>query len=126
MEQYTTKGGGNMADVNLENAVHLLRDRLGARYKGPEETGRDDMVHALQSGLGYSHKEARETVDALVASGTLRYQRDSTGEVPNPVVPVAAGTGGSTSGIASGGVDYWKIGEDTDESSGRTGQVQPA
>jgi hypothetical protein len=115
-----------MADVDLEDAVRLLRDRLGARYEGPEETGRDDMVHALEQALGYSHKEAREAIDALIASGTLRYQRASTGDVPNPVVPAAAGTGGSTTGIASGGVDFWKIGEDTDESSGRTGQVQPA
>ncbi len=114
-----------MADVNLENAVRILQDRLGARYEVPEATGHDDMVHALENELGYSHKEASETIDALIAAGTLRYQRSSTGEVPNPVVPVAAGTGGSTSGVASGGVDFWKIGEDTNEASGRAGQVQP-
>ena len=115
-----------MADVDLENAVHLLQDRLGTRYEVPEETGRDDMMHALQNELGYSHKEARDVVEALIASGTLHYQRASTGEAPNAVVPVAPGTGGSNVGVASGGVDYWQIGGDTDEFSGRTGQVQPA
>lgn len=119
-----------MTEKSYEQAVQVLRNRLGGRWSGVEAEGRGEMVDTLKHELGYSDREANDTIDAMVQSGALRYYRGE-GAGSTPIPPVPLGTGGmnpGTGGVAApvgmaGG--YWQIGPGADETgvSGRKGQV---
>lgn len=125
-----------MTERSYQDAVQLLKDRMGGRWEGVEAEGRDEMVSILKEQLGYDNRTANDTLDAMVESGTLRYHRavGGTGEAVPPLVPGAAGvaTGG---GPAQGGVPlaagavvtpgYWQIGPGDSDTPGRAGQVEP-
>src|SRR5690242_5916349 len=86
-----------MTERSYEQAVQVLRNRLGGRWSGVETEGRDEMVDILKHELGYGDREANDTIDAMVESGTLRYNRgEGAGAAPVPPVPV--GTGGMSTG----------------------------
>jgi hypothetical protein len=111
------------------------------------------MVGILKGELGYSTGEANATIDALIRSGQIRYQRpasevDRGDAIPDrdipgddsavPPAPVDAGS--QTPSMASGGLigtpivplatrggpGYWEIGSgESDDLVGRRGQVTP-
>ena len=132
-----------MAKVDYEQVVQVLRSRLGAQYEGMEADGRDDMKDVLKSELGYSDDQADEAIDAMVASGTLRYQRatsaddvdrgDATDEPAIGAIPAVPATAGAGPVSNSGtpiipvpiGAGYWQIGAGDETEGGRKGQVNP-
>jgi hypothetical protein len=139
-----------MTERSFQDAVQVLKERLGSRWEGVELDGRDEMVSILKDKLGYDKRAANDAIDAMIESGTLRYprgaehsdaeRRDDDDIVP-PVLPVAAGTAGAGS-TASGGTPggglaavplvngdimggYWEIGPGESDVPGRAGQVTP-
>ena len=131
-----------MADKSYQDAVQVLKAQLGGQWSGEELNGRDEMVKILKDRLGYDSSAANAAIDAMVASGTLRYHRarevGDSDAVPAPIAPPGEGAvggipaAGGLSGmpLAPGmipGAGYWQIGEGEDEAPpGRGGQVQPS
>jgi hypothetical protein len=129
-----------MTERSYQDAVQVLKDRLGGRWEGLEANGRDEMVKVLKDALGYDNRAANDAIDAMITSGTLRYHRlaDDTGAAVPPVIaPAAAGTGAGASGgggmagvpLAAGVVanaGYWQIGPGDSDTPGRAGQVTPS
>jgi hypothetical protein len=135
-----------MTERSYQDAVQVLKDRLGSRWEGVETEGRDEMVSILKDQLGYDSGRANDAIDAMIESGTLRYHRN-TARVDNdveradavdpvvPVAPIAAGvpSGGGGIGAAplAGAVAFaghWQIGsgeEGEADPPGRKGQVTP-
>ncbi|HEY3229618.1 MAG TPA: hypothetical protein VGJ87_10380, partial [Roseiflexaceae bacterium] len=62
-----------MTERSYQDAVQTLKNRLGGRWDGLEAEGRDEMVRVLKEELGYNSRQANDVIDAMVASGTLRY-----------------------------------------------------
>jgi hypothetical protein len=124
-----------MTERSYQDAVQILKDRLGGRWEGSAADGRDEMARILKDQLGYTDKQADDTIDAMIDSGTLRYQEaDAANQVAGAPVPPAmpaspVGTGSSTPMIApvagALGGGYWQIGEGVSEAAGRKGQVDP-
>jgi hypothetical protein len=139
-----------MTERSYQDAVQVLKDRLGSRWEGVETEGRDQMVSILKDQLGYDGRTANDAIDAMIASGTLRYHRnvERTGDDAAPVPPVApvaggvasgaTGLAGTSSGAGLGGVPlavgvaaiagHWQIGsgeQGEDAPPGRAGQVTP-
>jgi hypothetical protein len=125
-----------MADVSYQDAVQLLRDRMGMRWEGFEDDGRDEMVRYLKEFGNYSTNEAHDLIQAMIDAGELRYRR----EPPTPsddvavaaAAPIATGTTSSGTGLPTplpamvGGMGYWQIGsQDEFVEVGRAGQVKP-
>src|SRR3954447_3680979 len=99
-----------MKERSYQDAVQVLKDRLGSRWEGVETEGRDEMVSILKDRLGYDNRTANDAIDAMIETGTLRYHRDAErtgddGTPAAPVVPVAGGVAGGATGLAgtSGG-----------------------
>jgi hypothetical protein len=117
-----------MTERSYQDAVQVLKERLGATWEGVEAEGRDEMVRILQEQLGYSSGEANDAIDAMIDSGTLRYHAETEGGdvVATPVVP-GAGTGSAAPLPAPLIVrtGHWQIGGSVVESTGRKGQVTP-
>ena len=61
-----------MAEVNYQQAVRVLQDRVGTRWNGTEAGGRDEMARVLKSELGCDDRQANETLEAMIKAGTLR------------------------------------------------------
>ena len=136
-----------MTERSYQDAVQVLKDRLGSRWEGVETEGRDEMVSILKDQLGYDGRTADDAIDAMIASGTLRYHRnverinERADEHPDPVAPaaavapVAAGVpsgGGGLGAVPLAGVvaiaGHWQIGtgeEGENAPPGRAGQVTP-
>ena len=117
-----------MTERSYQDAVQVLKDRLGGTWLGVEAEGRDEMVRVLEEDLGYSHSEASDAIDAMIESGTLRYQADA--ETGGAVVaPPTFGTAGSSTTPTPAPLivrtGHWQIGSGVVESSGRKGQVTP-
>src|SRR4029079_10838236 len=129
---------------SYQDAVQVLKDRLGGRWEGVESEGRDEMVAILKDQLGYDSRAANDAIDEMVQSGTLRYNRNveradrdverGDADVP-PIAPVASGVpsgGGGLGSVPLAGViatpGHWQIGSgeggETD-ALGRKGQVTP-
>ena len=127
-----------MAEQSYERAVQVLQSRMGGRWEGAETDGRDEMVRILKDELGFDDDAAHDALDAMVASGTLRYHR-AVGQTDEGIaIPaVSTGTGGAGTGVAGSGLvatpgvppaalgGYWAIGPE-EQASGRTGQVNVA
>ena len=135
-----------MTERSYQDAVQVLKDRMGGRWEGVEAEGRGEMVSILKEQLGYDSKAANDAIDAMIESGTLHYHRatDRNDDVVPPVVPAAAGTAGGaaapTGGAPGGGLaavplatgaiagGYWQIGPSVSDVTGvvgRAGQVEP-
>jgi hypothetical protein len=126
-----------MTERSYQDAVQVLKDRLGARWEGIETEGRNEMVRILKDQLGYDSRAANDAIDEMIQSGTLRYHREveRTDEAVPPVVPVAGGVpsgGGGLAGVPLAGVvatpGHWQIGPGEGGESdalGRKGQVSP-
>lgn len=145
-----------MAEKNYQDAVQVLKDRFGGRWEGADLDGRGEMTEILRKQLGFSDADARDTLDAMIAAGQLRYHRTSSAnsagepEIAPPTpsmgtvtgVPIATGvpansmpaTGGLTGVPVSPAmvpaIGYWEIGDtatDADDAPiGRAGQVTPS
>jgi hypothetical protein len=132
-----------MTERSYQDAVQILKDRLGARWEGIETEGRDEMVAILKDQLGYDSRTANDVIDEMIQSGTLRYHRNTertadaertVDDIP-PVAPLAGGvpTGsGGLGGAPLAGViaipGHWQIGPGEggeDDALGRKGQVTP-
>lgn len=130
-----------MAQKSFEQATQVLKDRFGGRWDGDELEGRDEMARLLRDKLGFSAGDARATIDAMIADGTIRYNRAlEAGRDPVPA-PVAPPTEGIATGVVSAGTSslplavgagatagYWQIGDSAnsaDTAPGRVGQVTP-
>jgi len=129
-----------VAEVNYQQAVRELQDRIGMRWDGTESGGRAEMVRVLTSELGCDHRRANETLDAMIKGGTLRYHRvrgdlsDAAAGVPveagpgstGPAgTPTIAGFAGTSAADPLAGIGYWQIGQDLSGDAGRKGQVTP-
>jgi hypothetical protein len=132
-----------MTEKSYEDAVQLLKRRIGGRWEGHQDEGRDEMVRILKGELGYSATDADATIDALIRSGQIAYRRPASEEdradaAAVPPAPVDAGS--QTPSMASGGLigtpivplatqggaGYWEIGSgESDDLTGRRGQVTP-
>jgi hypothetical protein len=118
-----------MTERNYQDAVQVLKSRLGGRWDGLEAEGRDEMVRILTKELGYSSSAANNTIDAMVESGALRYhtEGDEMAIAAIPAAPaVTPGSGTPLPAPTALHVGYWQIGEGVVESTGRKGQVTPA
>ena len=129
-----------MADKSYQDAVQTLKSALAGRWEGAELTGRGEMARILRDQLGFDRDSAAQTIDAMIADGTLRYHRAAEvgGRDAAPVPPAGPGDGVVTGVPATGGmgglpltpamipgIGYWEIGGDQDEAPpGRGGQVQ--
>jgi hypothetical protein len=126
-----------MTEKSYQDAVQVLKDRLGGRWEGMEANGRDEMVGILKEQLGYDSRAANDAIDAMIASGVLRYHSNVV-ERPNddatPLIPVAGGmsptlpASGGLTGVPIApavltGAGYWQIGRDEGDEPGRAGQV---
>lgn len=122
-----------MTEKSYQDAVQVLRSHMNSRWVGLEDEGRDEMVEVLKDELGYDDDQANDTIDALAASGILRYHRP--GADLGDVVPVPLSPGG-VAGTATGGYatapfvqgepagsGYWQIGPQDEDTPGRLGQV---
>src|SRR5829696_3248199 len=101
-----------MTERSYQDAVQVLKDRLGSRWEGVETEGRDEMVSILKNQLGYDSRTADDAIDGMIQSGTLRYHRgaehgverdiERPGDDIAPVAPVAGGfpSGGGNLGAA--------------------------
>src|SRR5512138_156324 len=102
-----------MTERSYQDAVQVLKDRMGGRWEGVEAEGRDEMVSILKEQLGYDSRAANDAIDAMIESGTLRYHRavDRDDDVVPPVVPAAPGTAGGAAAVplATGAIagGYW-------------------
>ncbi|HNP73103.1 MAG TPA: hypothetical protein PKK15_18460 [Kouleothrix sp.] len=129
-----------MAEKSYQDAVQVLKDRFGGRWEGAELDGRREMSKILREQLGFSDTDANETIDAMVASGQLRYHRAAEVGGPTPMpAPMAGPTEGIVTGVpASGGIvgaplapamvpggGYWEVGANDNAPIGRSGQVTP-
>ncbi len=118
-----------MTERSYQDAVQVLKDRLGATWEGAETEGRDEMVRALQKELGYSEREANDAIDAMVESGTLRYHADDgTGGAVVPPATMGGIAGSSPTPTPAPLIvrpGHWQIGAGVVESTARKGQVTP-
>lgn len=138
-----------MADKSYQDAVQVLKSRLGGRWEGAENDGRREMIRILRDELGFSESEAGDALKAMAATNQLRYRsndnstEDGTGRATGTaaVAPATGGIGTGTTGVpAAGGVagvpvvpamlpaiGYWEVGDTDDETApGRGGQVTPS
>ena len=126
-----------MTERSYQDAVQVLKDRLGGRWEGVESEGRDEMVAILKDQLGYDSRAANDAIDEMIQSGTLRYHRtiERSGDEIPPAVPVAGGVpsgGGGLGAVPLAGViatpGHWQIGSgegSENDALGRKGQVSP-
>jgi hypothetical protein len=133
-----------MTERNYQDAVQVLKDRLGSHWEGVETEGRDEMVAILKDKLGYDSRSANDAIDAMIESGTLRYHSAvrHTGDVERTdadvplVAPVAGGVASGGGGVGSvplaagmiATTGYWQIGSGEggeSDAPGRAGQVTP-
>ena len=140
-----------MTERSYQDAVQVLKDRLGGQWEGVEADGRGEMVSVLKDQLGYDNRRANDTIDAMIESGTLRYHRNTerTGDAEHtgddatpavPVLPVAGGVAGGATGLAgtSGGaglggvplavgmianIGHWQIGSGEEGESDAPGRA---
>jgi hypothetical protein len=82
-----------MTERSYQEAVQVLRERLGTQLAGAELEGRGEMKHILKRELNYSDQEADDAIDAMLASGQLRYQRPGGVAATVVALPAAAATG---------------------------------
>jgi hypothetical protein len=125
-----------MTERRYEDAVQVLKRRLGSRWDGLEVEGRGEMARILQRELGFDAAAANDAVGAMISAGQLRYHRgeavgDSAAvpsERPNIIAtaPNATGAPGAPGAGFASGQGYWEI-DAGDEGSweGRAGQVNP-
>jgi hypothetical protein len=134
----TKRRSDPMTERSYQDAVQVLRDRLGGRWESVEAEGRDEMVAILKDQLGYDSRAANDAIDAMIQSGTLRYHRgiEHTGEDVLPAAPMAGGVpsgGGGIGAVPLAGAiatpGHWQIGPgagDDSDTPGRAGQVTPS
>lgn len=130
-----------MTERSYEDAVQVLRDRMGGRWEGLEGDGRDEMAHVLKRELGYDDDQADSAINAMLRTGQLQYHHyDQAGHAtdssePPPASPVLGGPQATNTNmpgapVRSGeafGPGFWEIGrEDGYAPSGRAGQVAPS
>ena len=126
-----------MTERDYEDAVQVLRRRMGARWDGLEPDGRDEMARVLTQELGYDRAAGRDAIDVMLRNGQLRYHRgDGEGDTEqiagdDPEIIAMSPNASGTSGIPGAGFEpdrgYWSIGEgDEGGWSGRHGQVRPS
>jgi len=122
-----------MTERSYQDAVQVLKDRLGGRWEGVEAEGRHEMVSILKEQLGYDSRAANDAIDEMIQSGTLRYHRnvERTGEAVPPIAPVSGGGGLAGVPLAAGEIataGHWQIGPGEggeSDAPGRAGQVTP-
>ncbi len=126
-----------MAEKSFQEAVQVLKERFGGRWDGDELDGRNEMERLLRDKLGFSAADARTSIDAMIADGSIRYQRALEAGVAPVPAPVAPPTEGMATGVVSAGTSslplavgagatagYWEFG-DSGLPVGRAGQVTP-
>jgi hypothetical protein len=55
-----------MTEKSYQDAVQVLRDHIGGQWEGGEIEGRNEMVKALRTELGYDRKAANNAIDAMI------------------------------------------------------------
>jgi hypothetical protein len=127
-----------MTERSFEDAVRVLRDRMGGRWEGIEGEGRDEMVRVLKRELGFDSGQANSAIDAMLRSGQIQYHHGrarttDTSERPraSPVLggPQTTNTNLPGAPVRSGedfGPGFWEIGGEGSAPVGRRGQVQPS
>jgi hypothetical protein len=131
-----------MAQYSYEQAIQVLKDRLGARWEGGADD-RGDLSRVLQETLGATRADADDLIDGLIESGQLRHIREeAVGGGFGGVIPGAPAAGMGGAPIGPGGTSgvpavpatfipgYWQIGSSESEQSAdtrltREGQVDP-
>ena len=71
-----------MTERNYQDAVQVLKDRLGSQWEGVETDGRSEMVSVLKHQLGYDSRTANDAIDAMIESGTLPMDKICTHQLP--------------------------------------------
>lgn len=134
-----------MAEESIERAIRALQTELGGYWQGMEDVGRREMVAILRDTLGYDAARAKDVIDALIASGQVRYYGPGESTDEAALRHAAIGRSGPASteygqGEVAGtplvrgpqlGSGYWRIGREgaaepgAQDASGRMGQVEP-
>src|SRR4051812_34148754 len=125
-----------MTERSYQDAVQVLNGRIGARWDGLEAEGRTEMARILKAELGYDDRQANDAIDAMVATGAIRYHPAGAAAGIPVIPPPGSGgviehglpiTGAAAAGLPNQNGDdsgYWQIGAGVIESSERKGQVQ--
>jgi hypothetical protein len=131
-----------MTERSYQDAVQVLKNRLGGQWEGAEVDGRSEMARILRDELGYDHRKADDAISAMIDSGTLRYHNHAHTEgdaddidQSEEIAPIGLGTaaGAPVSGNMGGvplvpamiGAGHWEIGPGDSDELGRKGQVTP-
>jgi hypothetical protein len=129
-----------MTEKSYQEAVQVLRERLGTHLAGAELEGRDEMKRVLKRELNYSDQEADDAINAMLVTGQLRYRGPGSVAATIVAVPAAAATGEAmssapeparfaslpTASAQATAVAGWQIGRDESDEPGRMGQVTPS
>jgi hypothetical protein len=129
-----------MTEKSYQEAVQVLRERLGTQWAGAELEGRGEMKQILKRELNYSDQEADDAINAMLATGQLRYQRPGSAAGIVVALPAAATTGEAissapeparfasvpTASALAAAAGSWLIGPQESDESGRMGQVTPS
>lgn len=126
-----------MTERSYEDAVQVLKRRLGGRWDGLEPDGRAEMASLLRHELHMDAGAADDVITEMIRSGELRYHRgDAVGgssdvidDKPRPIAmaPNAPATSGAPGAGFAPAQGYWEIGADQgDVPPGRAGQVNPS
>ncbi len=131
-----------MTERSYQDAVQVLRQRIGRQWQGDADEGRDAMLRILRDELGFDAAQARDALDLMISTGQLRYHPPSSApgtlDQAHGPLPVAGNT--TSAGVGTGGLigapivpssqtspGYWEIGrDDGGETPGRKGQVTPS
>jgi hypothetical protein len=119
-----------MTERSYEDAVQILRRRIGGRWEGRQDTGRGEMVAALKHDLGYDNDEANAAIEEMIRTGQLHYHpydnvdTSVTPGLPSAVTPTGPQATGGAAGMPAAPIPgYWEIGGDEGGFAGRAGQV---
>jgi len=116
-----------MTERSYQDAVQVLKHRLGGRWEGFATDGRDEMVAILKDELGYDETQADDAIDAMVASGTLHYHEAGAAIPPVATAGPGLAEGGAVPMVVPPAAGYWQIGEgeEISDSTSRKGQIDP-
>lgn len=105
------------SNLNLSEAVRLLKEHFGDRVNGGKDEGKDMMAEVLQEHLGLSRDAAAEAVKGLERAHTIRWRDtpNTMGTVSHATMPFAealgaenpAGAATSAQAPLEGG--YWQL-----------------
>jgi hypothetical protein len=92
-------------DISMSDAVQHLKEHFGTELRAGRDEGRDMMAEVLAERLSIGEGEARELVDALEASRSIRWV-DTDGTVQEVTINAPSTGQGMPLGVNDA---YWQF-----------------